>query len=270
MRVDRREGERHGNCLHWLVSGSTLVDTAVIGGGSKSAEYSRVAYLSKPDGRANTGLWFNRLMAMVVLINVGWVLFDLTYVRWRDLYVRFLPDLTRLYDPIKGIEDHRVTTGYLNKVDNLESLLSSGSPTRSEGNIDSTNGAESSVPSDRAAASLNSLEVEALLVELQNTSVDTIDNNPFLLSERLGAFERAKNRMRDRMGEESAKEAFQEFWTADHLQKQGWEEGVDFFNSQIRPQFNLNFYRNIDESASLSNNFGATIAGSWPCLQLIF
>ena len=212
--------------------------------------------LSKPKARVRTGLWFDRLMALVVLVNVGWVFFDLTYVRWRDLYVRYLPAVTQWYDPMKGIEDHRVTAGYLSKVDKLESLLTPRNPTtQTEGDLDSSAASESSSVPEVMPASLRSPEVQTLLEGLRAQSVEMIEDNPFQLSERLGAFERTKNRIRERMDLESSKEAFQAFWTVDHLQKQGWKEELDFFNSQIRPQFNLNFYRHIDESGQFVEQF---------------
>ncbi|MEM9567259.1 MAG: hypothetical protein AAF974_03040 [Cyanobacteria bacterium P01_E01_bin.34] len=173
---------------------------------------------------------YERLLALVIFVNVGWVFFDLTYVRWRDVYVRYVPVLSRLYDPVKGIEPHRVTQGYLDAVDALEEQLQAGE-------------------------ALDSLMVQALLQDLQDRSVEAIDDNPFQLANRLGAFERAKNRLRDRTSLESSKAAFQQFWTAEHLEEKGWEEGLEFFNRQIRPQFERNFYRNIDESGQFVEGF---------------
>ena len=173
---------------------------------------------------------YERLLALLILANVGLVFFDLTYVRWRDVYVRYVPALTRLYDPIKGIEPHRVTQGYLDAVDALEEQL-------------------------RAEEALDSLTIQALLQDLQDRSVEAIEDNPFQLANRLGAFERAKNRLRDRTGLESARAAFREFWTVEHLEKEGWEAELEFFNRQVRPQFERNFYRNIDESGQFVEGF---------------
>ena len=48
-------------------------------------------------------------MAIAATVNLGLVLFDLSYVPWRDFYLRNFPGLIRVYDPIKGIEPHRET-----------------------------------------------------------------------------------------------------------------------------------------------------------------
>ena len=170
-------------------------------------------------------------MALVILANVSLVLFDLTYVRWRDVYVRYLPVLNRLYDPVKGIESHRVTQRYLVTVDALEEQLS------------------------LSEDSLANPTVQTLLQSLRTQSVEAIDDNPFQLANRLGAFERAKNRLRDRTGLESSKAAFERFWSVEHLDEASWAEGLEFFNSQIRPQFERNFYRNIDESGQFVEGF---------------
>ncbi len=215
------------------------------------------------------GLWVDRLMAIVVLVNVGWVFFDLTYVRWRDWYVQYLPAVTQRYDPIKGIEPHRVTDRYLQTVDKLEAVLIAESPipaeeseteasasegeTATEGGIEETDAGEGATAD--AADPLNSLAARLLLDTLRTQSVEMIDDNPFELSERLGAFERAKNRMRERIGQESSKVAFQTFWTVEHLEQEGWKEGLDFFNRQIRPQFDLNFYRSLDETGQFVEGF---------------
>ncbi|MGK7912501.1 MAG: hypothetical protein AB4050_13640 [Synechococcus sp.] len=172
---------------------------------------------------------YERLLAFIILANVSLVVFDSTYVRWRDVYVRYLPRLTRLYDPVKGIEPHRVTQRYLDTVDELEQQLMQDG--------------------------LDGPAVPNMLQSLRSQSVEAIDDNPFQLANRLGAFERAKNRLRDRTGLESSKAAFAQFWTIEHLQQEGWEEGLEFFDSQVRPQFERNFYRNIDESGQFVEGF---------------
>ncbi|MDF5723912.1 MAG: hypothetical protein PUP91_26300, partial [Rhizonema sp. PD37] len=70
--------------------------------------------LKQPETRRN--LWFNRLMAIIALVNLFLVFFDLSYVPWRNLYLREVPSVTQLYDPIKGIKIHRETQNYINTV----------------------------------------------------------------------------------------------------------------------------------------------------------
>lgn len=48
-------------------------------------------------------LWFDRLMAFLALANLGLVLFDLSYVPARDLYLRGFWTLGRVYEPLKDV-----------------------------------------------------------------------------------------------------------------------------------------------------------------------
>ena len=73
-------------------------------------------------------------MAIAAAVNLGLVLFDLSYVPWRDFYQRNFPALNHLnipgftlipslpygYDSIKGIEPHRETQNYLLTVNALK------------------------------------------------------------------------------------------------------------------------------------------------------
>ena len=45
--------------------------------------------------------WFERLMALVAIVDLGLVLFDISYVPGRDFYFRQLPLVTQVYDPFK-------------------------------------------------------------------------------------------------------------------------------------------------------------------------
>jgi hypothetical protein len=70
--------------------------------------------------------WLKKLEALIALIalaNLGLVLFDITYIRFRDLYFRYLPQLTQRYDWVKGIEPYRDTDQYLTDVDRLETAI---------------------------------------------------------------------------------------------------------------------------------------------------
>jgi hypothetical protein len=49
-------------------------------------------------------------MVWVALINLWMILFDLTYLWLRPTYFRYLPVVTRVYDPVKGITPNPLTT----------------------------------------------------------------------------------------------------------------------------------------------------------------
>ncbi|MEA5568140.1 hypothetical protein VB693_22220, partial [Anabaena sp. UHCC 0399] len=67
--------------------------------------------------------WLERIIAILALLNLCLVIFDMTYIPLRDFYLQVLPRLTQLYDPIKGIQPHPETQHYLNKVTELEAQV---------------------------------------------------------------------------------------------------------------------------------------------------
>ncbi|MFQ4135578.1 hypothetical protein PGN35_004595 [Nodosilinea sp. PGN35] len=173
---------------------------------------------SKFDARRAKALWFERLMAIVALLNLALVIGDLSYIPLRDQYLRFLPRLTTWYgETFKGIEPHRFTANYLDTVDDLERQVSQ--------------------------TGLTSAEAQEILSDLQQQSAAMINENPFQLANRSGNLERIKNSLRDRMDNESATDSFVEFWSVDHLSAAGFPSEIAFFNGEIRPLINTNFFR---------------------------
>ena len=181
----------------------------------------------KPSIRRN--LWIERLIAIVALVNLCLVLFDLSYVPWRDFYFQKVPSLTQLYDPIKGIEPHPETQRYQGKVNQLEQLMQTGlqSP----------------------------FQVENLLQELRILSTEMIQDNPFEVANKSGTLAKIKKQMREHVGKESAREAFASFWSLDHLSQVGWQQELKFFDTHIRPLLQTNYYRNIGENGKFVNYF---------------
>jgi len=182
---------------------------------------------NKPNVRRNR--WFERLMAIVAAVNLCLVFFDLSYVPWRDFYLREIPGLTQIYDPFKGIEPHRETQNYLNKVNQLEAQL--------------------------IQTGLESPQTEELLGELVRLSNQMIVDNPFALANKSGTLEKIKNQIRDRVGEESAHRAFDKFWSQAYLSQGSWQQEVNFFNTKLRPLIQTNYYRRIGTNGKFINNF---------------
>jgi hypothetical protein len=161
----------------------------------------------------------NAILAGVVTFNFTWVLFDLSYVRFRDLYFRYIPVLTTHYDPVKGIEPHRETTRYLELVTQLKTAI--------------------------AQKGLTAPDTEALLTQVRDRSTAMIVDNPFQAANKSGSLEKIKNSLRKRLRQDSSREAFRAFWTTEHLQRRdSWR----FFERQIQPLIATNYYRHIDES----------------------
>ncbi|BAY16680.1 hypothetical protein NIES21_25100 [Anabaenopsis circularis NIES-21] len=174
-------------------------------------------------------LWFERLMALLATVNLGLVVFDLTYIQWRDFYLRRLPKVTQIYDPIKGIAAHRETQSYLKALDALKEQVSQ--------------------------TGLTSPQAKAKLDELSRLSVEMIDSNPFAGVGKSGTLEKIKNRMRDRIGKDSAKQSFATFWSQAYLSEKGWNQEFTFFNQKISPLIASNYYRQIGENSEYFDDF---------------
>jgi len=174
-------------------------------------------------------LWFERLMAITATVNLSLVLFDLSYVPGRDFYLRRLPQITQIYDPIKGIEPHRDTKNYLETVAALEEQVNQ--------------------------TGLQSLQVKTKLDEISRLSSEIIDSNPFAGVGKSGTLEKIKNRMRDRTAQKSARQAFATFWSQPYLSQNGWKREINFFNQRIRPLFATNYYRQIGENGESIDDF---------------
>jgi hypothetical protein len=174
-------------------------------------------------------LWFERLMALLASANLLLVLFDLSYVPWRNLYLQKLPQVTYIYDRFKGIEPHRETSHYLKTVDVLTEQVSQ--------------------------TGLQSSQVAKTLAELRNLSNEMVDSNPFAGVGKSGTLEKIKNRMRDRINIDSSKQAFSIFWSQPYLTQRGWTQEISFFNKSIKPLIATNYYRRIGEDSEFIDDF---------------
>ncbi len=81
--------------------------------------------------RLTPAILWDSLMIYLALINVWLIGFDFTYLWLRPTYFQHLPVVVELYDPVKGIEPHPVTSGYLARVEALKASLAAGSPSPS-------------------------------------------------------------------------------------------------------------------------------------------
>jgi hypothetical protein len=180
--------------------------------------------------QSRRNLWFERVMALLAVANLGLVLFDLSYVPLRDFYLREFRSLTRIYDPIKGIEPHRETQQYLETVEKLKAHLQ-----QTEG--------------------LQSPEVATLLEELRQRSVEMIDTNPFAEANKTGTLEKIKNRMRQHIGNDSAKQSFSTFWSLPYLSQAGVEKEITFYNQEIQPLMARNYFRPVGETGNFVDYF---------------
>ncbi|MDJ0687026.1 MAG: hypothetical protein QNJ41_00805 [Xenococcaceae cyanobacterium MO_188.B32] len=201
-------------------------------------------------------LWLERFMALVATLNLLLVFFDLSYVPLRDFWLQghirlgefmvgfiesegikldIIPSrISRFitqYDRLKGIVPYRDTEQYLSKFAQLKEKI----------------------PTD----DLNSPEIISLLADLRVRSVEMIETNPFAEAGKSGTLEQIKNRMREHLPnpDDSAKQAFRQFWTKNYLQQQT-DEKLDFFTTEIQPLIARNYYRHISENGNYVDNFG--------------
>ncbi len=148
--------------------------------------------------RYRHNLWFERFMALVAVINLIIVGFDLSYVPLRDFwlsgqvtlggiksaYVKFegikldlLPEnisqFITQYDVVKGIVSNRDTEEYLDKVEELKQELAS-------------NGVDSP-------------EAKNLFGDIRRRSIEIVQTDAFSEANKTGNLERIKNRMRSHL-----------------------------------------------------------------------
>ncbi len=163
-------------------------------------------------------------MAIIASISLIISIFDLTYIPWRDFYFRNIPAVIQRYDRFKGIEPHRETERYLNAAEQLQRTVKQ--------------------------TGLASAQTQSWLQELDGLSVSMIQNNPFQVAGKTGNLEKIKNEVRDRVQNQSAKGAFQTFWSQDYLTKAGWAQELKFYEQKVKPLIVTNYYRRLDESGN--------------------
>ncbi|AFY96192.1 hypothetical protein Cha6605_5305 [Chamaesiphon minutus PCC 6605] len=174
-------------------------------------------------------MWFERSMAIIASISFLVSIFDLTYIPCRDFYFRNLPSVVRAYDRFKGIQPHRETERYLNAVEQLKSTVEQ--------------------------TGIASSQTQSWLQQLDTLSVSMIQNNPFQVAGKTGNLERIKDDIRDRVKNQSAKGAFNTFWSQEYLTKAGWDKEIQFFDRQIKPLIVTNYYRRLNESGNYVDDF---------------
>lgn len=201
-------------------------------------------------------------MAILSAISLAAVCFDLSYIPLRDFWLqgrfhlftfklseveyRFPEEpitlfpiqsrtdnasfITKWYDPIKGVESYRETETYLATVRLLNAtILEHG---------------------------LDSKQVEDVLEDLRMRSEEMIDTNPFEIAGKTGTLERIKNLMRDRVEINSSRLSFRKFWSLAYLESKNTKEELEFFEKEIQPLIETNYFRPIGENGLPVDNFG--------------
>ncbi len=213
---------------------------------------------------------FEKIMAFWATVNLILVIFDISYIPLRDFWlqgriqlfiklgkyelelpkypVKIIPfRVTNWYDWVKGIEPFRETQEYLERVEDLNEKISQIA-------LSSSNNPEKS-----GTFTPETETVEAILADLRQKSIAMIETNPFQIADKTGTLERIKNKMRVHIFETedaSSTESFNIFWSKEHLIKAGIREELNFFEREIKPLIETNYYRPIGENGQLVDNFG--------------
>jgi hypothetical protein len=186
--------------------------------------------LSRPKPSSSpVACWYNRIIALLALLNLGLVFFNLTYIPMRDVYLQFIPELTQLYDPIKGIRPHPSTEYYLNRVDRLEAQLQ--------------------------ITEIDSPEVEELLSDLRQISQQMVVNNPFAGAGKSSYLTQINQTINQRVGASPAEMGYARFWSQEYLSQVDWQTELEFFDTELRPLIAANYYRELQPYGRFVDRF---------------
>lgn len=220
-------------------------------------------------------------MVYLAVLNLGLIGFDLTYLWLRPTYFSMVPAVTRLYDPIKGIEPHPVTDQYLRAAGDLGLLLSGESlpivddkETRSPealwrelryaGVADSSISLESGRwwsgrQVGDSGTERGPLGVERVLGELRTLSLRMMESDPFGRSGQSRSLVVIGVGMEVHLEAEggapesmSPPEVVDRFWSwdPDHL-----EDRLTFFEADLAPLMAVNFDRQFDLGGDFVDHF---------------
>ncbi|MDB9313935.1 hypothetical protein PN462_12550 [Spirulina sp. CS-785/01] len=181
------------------------------------------------DEQRITKQWWRRFVALIALVNLILVFFNITYIPFRDIYVRHLPPLVSLYDPVKSITPDPDTQNYLQTVQEFKDYLKNHS--------------------------LESPKSQEYLAYLRTKSQEILAENPFSVANKFGTFAQLKRRMERRMNTDSAQQAFADFWSQAYLEKVTPENALNFFETKLEPLLAVNYFRTVDENGQFIDNF---------------
>ena len=183
---------------------------------------------------------WDQAIAFLTAVNLAWVVFDLSYIPLRNFWLQrklypipslplvvplpWLPNVTRFYDPVKGIKPHHDTQAYIDHFAKLDLALQSNNR------------------SDKL--------IQPMLKRQVKMTKRMIDTNSFLSSGKTGALEKLKNRLRSYSGLESSESSTSHLLSLDYLNNRDWEIERLFWTRQILPLVETNYWRSIDETGN--------------------
>ena len=173
------------------------------------------------------------------LLNFSLILFDYLYLEelpfgkntLRDVFRNTIPAVTESYDSVKGIEPHRFTESYIQDYKLFK---------------------EAVLRDDV----LTSRKYAGLLYEKSENMIDMPSGSgPFSSGKGDGQLEVIKNHMKRFAGTDSARDGFGVFFIVDGIEKNDLENRFVFFEKNILPVLEKNYYRSIDEDGKFLDHF---------------
>ncbi|WOD41655.1 hypothetical protein [Nodosilinea sp. E11] len=178
-----------------------------------------------------------RIVAIIALINLALVAFDLTYISLRPVYRQYLTSVTRVYDPVKGILAHPQTEQYQAQVEQVKTHLAEADRQFQDESLG------------------ESPEVEASLADLQTLSQQLMTEQAFAQPHGSDALVTIQQTLQTRTGQPTAQAALNQFWSADYLEQRGWQAELEFWDRQIQPFFRANYYRTVNRWGAPTDYF---------------
>ncbi len=183
--------------------------------------------------RSKRLLAWDVFMVWVAIVNLSLIVFDLTYLWLRPTYFHYLPVVTRIYDPVKGIAPHPLTRSLLDEIEATEAL---------------------------AQRDLGSSELAVHVANLRELSLRVFQEDPFERSGQSDLLGLLKQRLADATGvprsdlenEQRLEEAVARLWPTD---PQELRYRLDQRDPMLRRALELNYYRSYDLNGRLADHF---------------
>jgi hypothetical protein len=183
--------------------------------------------------KLTVGLLWDLFMVWIALINLGLILFDLSYLVLRPTYFRHARFVTRVYDRVKGIEPNPLTEELLHEAEGALDLISL----------------------DPQAPRL-----EQHLSRLAPLTIRVIRENPFERSGQTRNLGIIKVILAQETGQSTA--AFNEPGETAALVEEFWAGSrallrarLELFELRVRPLLEVNYFREFDLAGHLVDHF---------------
>jgi hypothetical protein len=97
--------------------------------------------------------------------------------------------------------------------------------------------------------------VAASLADLQSLSHQLVSEQVFVEPHGSQALVTIQQALQARTGQASAQEALTQFWSVPYLEQRGWQVELEFWESQIHPFFQANYYRTVNRWGAPTDYF---------------